>query len=252
MLTPPDPKFVVTRPAPDHLALMSSLGDSAIHSPAFELVAEPEPVLASLVTGLREFDKVVVTSPFAARLLAGIAEAVDLEDVQFFAPGRGTAAGLRAAGIAVRFPLSGGTSEHILDMAEFADVEKKRIAIVGAPGGRDLLARELARRGARVVPAHVYRRVGLPPSRMLIDALHRGDRLVTLISSLQTFGMIHDALPDELREAWTAARFVVSSERIERACREAGVRLIQRADGAADARMLSAAVDAGWQRAPAD
>lgn len=247
--------FVVTRPAPDHEAFVRDLAErglSTVHCPAFELQGEPEQRLARKLDDLPGFDLAIVTSPLAARLLARGLAPGDVASVQFIAPGAGTAGALNAAGIPVRFPASGGTSEHILGLPEFSEIEGKRIAIVGAPGGRGLLARELARRGARVESVHVYRRVALPPNPRLAAALQGGDRLVIFISSLQAFNMILESLRGETRSAWLASCFVVSSSRIEQACREAGAQRVCAAAGASDAAMLAAATDAGWIPREAD
>lgn len=246
----PEPVFVVTRPTPDHRVLMDTLGDKAIHNPAFELLPETDSGVASIIVRISDFDLAIVTSPFAARLLADAPVKPGTGRVRFIAPGRGTASLLGAAGRAAGFPVSGGTSEDILGMPEFRHVEGKRIAIVGAPGGRGLLARELSRRGAQVESLHIYRRKALPASTRLIRALARGERLVVFISSMQAFGMIQRSLPERLRPGWRGGHFVVSSERLETACRNAGVRRIQRASGAADEQMLAASASAGWLPPP--
>lgn len=250
-LTSPEPPFVVTRPAPDHRKLMARLdeaGIDAIHSPAFEIEQVPEPLLGNLMDDLKAFDLVLVTSPVAARLIARRASGLDTQELRFLAPGQGSASVLEAVGIRCRFPESGGTSEDILAMPEFSGIEGVGVAIVGAPGGRGLLASELSRRGARVEAVHVYRRKPVAPAPALIDALRQGSAAVVLISSRQAFDMIGGALAEELRPAWLGSRFVVSSERLERVCREAGVSRIRRASGAADELMLAAALEAGWMR----
>lgn len=240
----------MTRPAPDHQALLAALaakGVAAIHCPAFELESAPEQSLAQQLSRIGEVDLTIVTSPVAARLLARHLDTDQpgVSEVQFVVPGRGTASALEAVGIAARFPVSGGTSEHILAMPEFDDVSHKRIAVVGAPGGRGLLASELSARGADVENMHVYHRRALAPSAALVDALHHSEDLVIFISSLQAFSIILESLPEALRPVWLNSRFVVSSARIQRACRDAGVRRIRCAAGASDEEML-AAVDEDW------
>lgn len=240
---------VVTRPAPDHEALLQALADrglAAIHCPAFELQSEPDQQLAGVLGALPGFDLAIVTSPLAARLLAERLAPRDVESVQFVVPGAGTAGALDAAGIPARFPSAGGTSEDILGLPEFSGIEGKRVAIVGAPGGRGLLAREVCRRGAHVESVHVYRRVPLPPNPRLTAALRGADRLVIFISSLQAFNLLLQSLPEELKPDWLRNCFVVSSLRLARACREAGADRICSAAGASDASMLAAATDAGW------
>lgn len=228
---------------------MERLGESGsrvIHSPAFDIVRAPDSVLAQRIGGLAAFDAVIVTSPVAAKVLAERVVGPGIRDLRFYAPGKGTAAALHAAGLRCDFPVTGGTSEHMLAMGEFAEVNGVRIAIVGAPGGRGLLASELDRRGASVEMMHVYRRQPLPPAPALLNALRKRHALVVLISSRQAFGIITGDLGKELRSGWLASRFVVSSERLERVCSNAGVSRICRAVGAADEQMLAAARKAGW------
>ena len=228
------------------MARIAAAGKPAIHCPAFEIESAPEPVLSNRLGRLQTFDFVIVTSPIAARLIAGRAADPGLRDIRFFAPGKGTASTLRAVGLQCEFPDSGGTSEHMLAMPDFAGVEECRIAIVGAPGGRGLLADELSGRGASVESVHIYLRKLLVPVSALIDVLRRGLDPVVLISSRQAFDTITGALDEEARPAWLNSRFVVSSERLARICRDTGISRIQRAAGAADEQMLAAAGEAGW------
>jgi len=230
------------------MARLGEAGSAVIHNPAFEIARAPESVLRERIDGLAAFDAVIVTSPVAARLIAERAIVPGMRDVGFFAPGKGTASLLHAAGLRCRFPVSGGTSEHILAMRELAEVEGARIVIVGAPGGRGLLASALDRRGADVEVMHVYRRQPLSPTPALISALRKRHDLVVLISSRQAFSIITDALGKELSPGWLDSRFVVSSGRLERVCRDAGVSRICTAAGAADEQMLAAARKAGWAR----
>lgn len=246
-------RYVVTRPAPDHRSLIDALGNvgvPVIHAPAFELEPEPESRLSRCLSDLAACDLAVVTSPFAARLLAGHGGVGQVRDLKFITPGRGTAAVLDAAGISAEYPSAGGTSEHVLAMPELENVSGKRIAIVGAPGGRGALARGLAARGVAVEKLHVYHRRPLPACSKLVEALRDETELVNLVSSIQIFSGILHGLPGPLRRAWLDSRFIVSSGRIEQACRDAGAFRICQADGACDAAMLSAAVRAGWLGAP--
>ncbi|MBS3823399.1 MAG: uroporphyrinogen-III synthase, partial [Wenzhouxiangellaceae bacterium] len=236
---------VVTRPAPDHSRLIRSLGEigrAAIHNPGFRFESEPAERLQRRLKELADFDLAIVTSPMAARLIAAHSTPAMIGNVRFIAPGRGTASILEAAGLPAAWPEVGGTSEHILAMPVLESMVPGRIAIVGAPGGRTLLAREFSRRGSEVVAIHLYRRIAVPPNPALLEALGSGADLVVLISSRQAFETILEGLPHELRESWLASSFVVSSARMANLCRDAGARRISIAAGAADQPMLSAAL----------
>lgn len=239
--------FVVTRPAPGHERLMQALaqnGRIAIHSPGFRLESEPEAQLERLSKGLAKFDLAIVTSPTTARLVAAHAIPGEVASVRFMTPGAGTGSILEAAGIPATWPETGGTSEDILGLVG-DDIAPGRVAIVGAPGGRGLLAREFSRRGARVDPVHLYRRVPVAPNPELVEALRRGLALVNLVSSLQAFETILSGLPARRRSAWLAAAFVLSSARLARLVRDAGVQRVRIAKGASDEAMLAAALQGG-------
>ena len=240
--------FVVTRPAPGHESLMQELaarGLSVLHNPGFRLESEPRPRLERRLAELPKFDLAIVTSPTAARLVTASGPRTGIGNVRVVVPGRGTASILEQAGISADFPEAGGTSEHILAMTEARDIHPERVAIVGAPGGRSLIAREFSRRGAEVAPIHLYRRVPVAPNPSLVDALEQGADLVNLISSGQALQTILAGLPAPLREAWLASLFVVSSKRLAAACRDAGVHRLRIASGASDEAMLTAALRPG-------
>lgn len=242
-----DPTIIVTRPAPDHAALLEALaarGLAVVHSPAFRIAPADAAELDAAFDSLQRFDRVVVTSPAAARILTERVDRVGRPGPGLVAPGRGTAAILEAAGLDVVYPETGGTSEHVLALPELQRVAGLKIAVLGAPGGRDAIRRELAGRGADVRRLQIYRRVALPPAEALVEALVEALETrrapVVLISSLKAFEALTGALEPALREAWLDAKFIVSSQRLASACRAAGASDIRCAAGAANRDMLDA------------
>lgn len=241
-MNPGSPAVVVTRPARDADSLcrrLRSSGRDTIACPAFSLRPEPEPRRRSALAGLADCDVAIVTSPFAAGLAASDAPA-PRDGPIYVAPGRGTAAVLTSAGLPASHPEAGGTSEDLLALPVLGSVRGRRVAILGAPGGRRLLDRELAARGASVERIHLYRREPLPVAGELVDALASARPLIVMVSSRNAFEHITRALPSALRPAWLAATFVVSSARLARLCRDRGARDVRQAEGASDAAMLRA------------
>ncbi|MCA1778495.1 MAG: uroporphyrinogen-III synthase, partial [Xanthomonadaceae bacterium] len=153
---------VVTRPEPDHAALLTAVerrGCRPIHCPAFRLdSADPDRVRRDFLSG-SGFDRLIVTSPMAARILLEAVSAARLAGTALLAPGEGTAGVLQAAGLHVDVPVSGATSEDLLRLPGLESVGGLAIAIAGAPGGRALLGQQLGARGARITRLNVYRRV---------------------------------------------------------------------------------------------
>lgn len=237
------PRVVVTRPAPDHLALCDALrerGFAAIHSPAVERVADPHDLQARRARSLAQCGLVIVTSPYAAALLLEVVPAELARRLEFLTPGFGTARVLERAGCRVSFPEAGGTSEDLLRSPVLRSVHEGVVGIVGAPGGRRLLDRELGTRGIRVERVDLYHRRDCAPTPALIEALRSGRPLVVLVSSVGGFEALDGGLEPGLWAGWRRSGFIVSSQRVAERCRRAGIREIVLADGASDAAMLAA------------
>jgi uroporphyrinogen-III synthase len=233
---------VVTRPARDAEGLCRALQARrwrVIRSPAFELIAEPVEQRRAALASLDGCDLAIVTSPFAAALVVADASPSPSKPL-FITPGRGTGSVLEAARMSVRHPDRGGTSEDVLAMPALQQVHGRRVAIVGAPGGRRLLDRALLERDAEVSRIDLYRRQPLPVPDALQVALARQQPLFVTISSSYAFSHITATLPKGPRGAWLRSTFIVSSPRLARTCRERGARDVHEAGAASDEAMLRA------------
>ena len=121
----------------------------------------------------------------------------------------------------------------------------RRIALVGAPGGRDLIGPTLRRRGAKVEAIHVYRREPPRLTRRHFDALAAADDpLITLLSSGEALANLVAALPPPLLARLRAQTIVVSSARLAAAARAAGFGAIVPAASAAPRDLLAGAAHA--------
>lgn len=234
-------RIVLTRPAPDHLELVEGvekLGLASLHVPVH--VLEPCDDRQRRLAALDDFDIAVVTSPATARFVIEGRAADQLKHLALIAPGAGTAAPLRAAGLNVICPAADGTSEAVLALPALASIEGARVAILGAPGGRAVIAEQLADRGARVSRVHLYRRRAVAPDPKLFDLLDAGVPLAVLVSSVQIVEALDAAVPVELRPQWRQTLFICSSPRVQRCCREHGLDRCTCAGGASAAELLEA------------
>jgi len=218
-------------------------GYTVLHCPAFALDDYPD-ITARLVA-LHGARRIIVTSPAAARSLVRHAPPGLLEAALLLAPGPGTARVLEAAGHEVAVPVQAASSEALLALPELCRPAGTRVGIIAAPGGRTLLAEQLARRGAEVVRIEVYRRRGLAPSAPVVEALAGGRRLRVVASSVGIVEHLDDAIPASLRDAWRGGWFIVSSERVAGACRRRGAGHVVTADGPSAQALLAAVERSG-------
>ena len=136
--------------------------------------------------------------------------------------GPATANAIAAAGGAgAATPLSGASSEALLELPELRQVSGQRILIVTGEEGLDVLERGLAERGALVERAEVYRRVALPyPPDAVASALRRTD--VMIVTSAQSLGHLLRITPGESHKLLLKKRMVVPSTRMLEKARELG------------------------------
>ncbi len=193
---------------------------------------------AALRTALRD-DLLVFTSPAAVRFAARLAPLRTRAAV--LAVGQGTARALRRHGIAAIVP-DRQDSEGLLAHPQLRELRGRRVALIGAPGGRGLLREQFAARGAALRELHVYRRVAPMLRRAHLEAvatLPRSARV--LLSSAEALENLRAQLPPS---AWTrlcAATAIASSDRLALAARTAGFGRVRIAASALAADMLDAA-----------
>jgi uroporphyrinogen-III synthase len=195
-----------------------------------------------------EGDVLIFTSPAAVRFAADVLPLATRATV--IAVGRGTARALRTANLPdARFPETSQNSEGVLDLAELAEIRGRRVALIGAPGGRGLLRDELARRGALLDEIHVYHRVAPRLDRRHIDPLLKlTRRSAVLLSSVEALDHLHRAL---IAPAWrrlVQAVAVVSSERLREVAVRLGFERVVVASSAMPADLLAAASQVSFTR----
>lgn len=259
-MAPPRPlagtRIAITRPAGNAAALarrVRTLGGIPLLLPGSSLRAAPDDAVAR--RALRDAlacDAVIFTSPAAVRFARRLGPLRSRAHV--LAPGAGTLRVLRRAGFAHAEAPAREDSEGLLALPVLQRVRGSRVGIVGAAGGRGLLDRELARRGAEVLHAHVYRRLPARLDRRHRDALLRDPRKppYVLLSSADALAHILASLSADARAALLGGVAVASSARLAAGARRAGFARVLRADSPHGEDMLAAvARDPGRRHCPA-
>jgi uroporphyrinogen-III synthase len=137
--------------------------------------------------------------------------------------GAATARALQRRGVRDVLHPSRQDSEGLLLLPAFARLRGRRVALVGAAGGRELLPQTLTKRGARVERVYVYERVPPRfPARRLAALAELPSPLVTLATSADALANLRAALPQPLCARLCAGELVVSSARLAAAARAQG------------------------------
>jgi uroporphyrinogen-III synthase len=222
---------LVTRPLQQAMPLcllLEAAGATAIRLPAIVIDAAAD--LADLeqrLGPLEDFDVVVFTSANAVRFGAPLLEGK--HDQALAAIGPATARALQEAGHRVTIvPAGGFDSEHLLLHPKFANPAGRRVLIVKGLHGRTELHDELARRGAVVVNAEVYRREralhGAALLAMVTAKLAAGEIQIITATSAEIAGHLLDSAPAALRREYERAHWLVPGPRVAAAVRERGLR----------------------------
>jgi uroporphyrinogen-III synthase len=238
---------VITRPVGTAAALVRrvrALDGVPLRLPGLALrgTADPDATRAGLRAALTD-ELIVFTSPAAVRHAAALLPLRTAATV--LAVGQGTARALRRHGIAAPLAPRRQDSEGLLELAELQSLRGRRVALIGAPGGRGVLREQLAARGAQLRELHVYYRVPPRLDRRHVQALLQLPASAqVLLSSTEALHNLQQLLPAPAWARLCAATAVASSERLADAARAAGFRRIRTAASALSADLLAAAVSA--------
>lgn len=235
---------VITRPAGTASAFarqVRALGGVPLLLPGLAVRAKDNATAtrAELDAALRD-ELLIFTSPAAVRFAARLLPL--RTDAAVCAVGQATARLLRRYGVSAQAPSEQQDSDGLLALPLLQTLRGRRVALIGAAGGRDVLREQLAARGARLREVQVYQRV--PPRldrrHLAVLAGLPADACV-LWSSVEALQHLQRLLPPVAWASLTTATAVVSSERLAQAARAAGFVRIQRAASALGADLLAAA-----------
>jgi len=203
------------------------------------LRAVDDPALPAAMRAALQDECLVFVSPAAVRFAATLAPLRTRAVV--LAVGQGTVQALRRHGVSAQAP-SRQDSEGLLALPAMQNLRGRRVALIDAPGGRDLLRKQLIARGARLRELQVYRRVPPRLDRRHAEAactLRRSARV--LLSSAEALHNLVALLPAPALARLRAAVAVVGSERLAWEARNAGFTRIVRAESALGVHLIEAA-----------
>ena len=244
-------RVLVTRPEPGAARLADAFAaeGAVVHRvPALAIVPVEDTKSAErLRHRLADVSVIVFTSVNAVEGFFGLVPgaAPDRLPAAVLAVGPATAEALRARGVAgVRTPRGRSDSEGLLSRPELEarHVTGRVVAVVKGEGGRDLLGKELVRRGAGVVEANVYRRRAPERLAEMLEAVRESVDIVT-VTSAEALENLAGAAP--WTASWLSDRMLVTvSERVAGTARARNLSRVSVAAGADVASIVDAAVQA--------
>lgn len=211
---------VVTRPAAAAAALkrrIRAFGGVAIGLPGLALRRTDDADIArAALQQARTADVVIFVSPSAVKFAFALRQLRFARGTLVCAIGPATAQALRRRGLRdVVFPRERQDSEGLLALPQLRPLRGKRVVLIGAPGGRELLAQTLRARRARVVAIAVYQRVAPRYSARQLAALESAAApLLTLLTSAEALANLRAQLPLHLFARLAEGELVVSSTRL--------------------------------------
>jgi len=241
---------VVTRPAGSAEPIkrrVRQLGGQALSLPGTALrKADDAKSAKAALLAARVSDVVVFVSPAAMKYAFALANLRFPPTTLVCAMGEATARALRRRGVKkILVPMDTQNSEGLLALPELQRLRGKRVAIIGAPGGRELLADTFRSRKARVQAVHVYRRTPPRFRRDQLLLLENADApLITLITSEEILDNLRGVLPLPLFGKLAAGELVVSSTRLALAARRSLFGSVHIAASPSPADLLRAACGA--------
>jgi len=186
-------------------------------------------------------DRVVFSSPAAVRF-ASMQQPLALAATQrALAVGAGTAAALARHGIVAIYPRTQMTSEGLLALPPLQQIARLSVGLITAPGGRGVLAAQLAQRARHLHVAEVYERVPHPIRAATWRKLAQlATPLALLASSGEALHAFAQQCPAPVRNALAQALAVVASERLGQQARAQGFANLIVAASARPSAMLAA------------
>ena len=244
-------RVLVTRPEPAAARLADAFATegAVVHRVPALAIAPVEDMESAerLRHRLADISVIVFTSVNAVEGLFGLVPgaAPDRLPAAVLAVGPATAEALHARGVAgVHTPRGRSDSEGLLSCAELEarQVTGRLVAVVKGEGGRDLLGKELVRRGAGLVEANVYRRRAPERLAEMLEAVRESVDIVT-VTSAEALENLAGAAP--WAASWLSGRMLVTvSERVAGIARARNLSRVAVAAGADAASIVDAAVGA--------
>jgi len=212
-------EILLTRPAKKSQRLskdIEELGGKSILFPVMNITPVKHKIINEASQRLLPADIIIFISKHAA--INGL-DYLDLSKSKVIAIGPATNSFLSSQGLKVDyFPKQDFTSESLLNSEILSNVNNKTITIVRGDSGRELLKKELCKRGAKIQYLITYKkelnRFQQSEIKKLTKKLNKDEIDFVLIMSVETFQNLMTILQSNQIPFSTKIKFIVPSQRI--------------------------------------
>lgn len=241
--------ILVTRPSPAGEQLVEQLaaqGMDACHTPLISFVrGEDLDSLPQYLDKLGPGDIIIAASQhavyYAQEALSQRCYAWP-KDVGYFAIGQKTASALEeATGFTAFYPEGREISEQMLKLPQLQHVAGKNVVILRGNGGRELLAKTLTARGAKVRFCECYQRLPIAyDGAQLCERWQKLSVNTLVITSGEMLQQIYNLAPERHRSWLLSLKLLVVSERLAELAADLGWLQCRVADNADNGALLRA------------
>ncbi|WP_435275120.1 uroporphyrinogen-III synthase [Psychrobium sp. nBUS_13] len=236
-LSPNDRRVLITRPQAKSAHLQTLLLSHQLYCLSYPLVQFSAKIAPLAQQSLLEADIIIAVSENAV-IFANQQINDWPESAQYYAVGKATQQQFSLLEISADSP-EHATSEGLLALSHLANVQNKHVVILRGDGGREYLAQELDRRGARVEYVETYCRELVPVSHSDQVLQWQQEQINTIVV---TSGEILQYLWDnigEINRCWLKRlSLIVPSQRIVTIAENLGFQAIELSNGADNESIL--------------
>lgn len=229
-------RVLLTRPLVKSKELAAQLKDNGIDSvccPLIDIVPINDPLLSHKLTGSDIIIAVSANAVYSAS--EQLSEWPD--DKAYFAVGQATAQALNQHDLLAVTPHVHQT-EGLLALESLQRVQGKYITILRGNGGRETLAQELTKRGARVEYSELYRRQIVEQHEGAV-AQWRHQEITTIVVTSAEILQYLVSLVNNRENSWLAnVIIIVPSERVAKLARQWGISRVEVSQGADNLAIL--------------
>jgi len=229
-------RILLTRPYHSNLLLSQLLADHGFETLSCPLIEVTNLVDQSLTDKLAVSDIIIAVS--ANAVSSANTQINQWPQVDYIAVGQATALAFSQCKIDAITPVDPRT-EGLLTLSQLAKVKGENILILRGNGGRETLAQQLSKRGAKVTYSELYRRDNVLLTKNVVTQWQHQAITTIVVTSAEILQNLMKLVNNGYQSWLVKITIVVPSTRVAGIAHQLGVPNIEIADGADNLAILN-------------